>query len=195
MKLRLTKGKLAAAGIATALAIGGGASIAAASGPDTAATSTTATSDQVGADQADSGQADGETADGPDGGPGSEQDAADPTFTGTVPAPAATEVPDGQEAAGSDGAEQAALQALATVTQAQAEQAALAAVPGSVTETDLDAENGYVVYSVEVNGADGTVTEVTVDAGNGSVLAQQAGQAHDPADAPDQPEGAGDPQD
>ncbi|SDO33547.1 Peptidase propeptide and YPEB domain-containing protein [Klenkia soli] len=195
MKLRLSKGQLAAAGIATALVVGGGASIAAASGPDTASAPITASAAQVGTDQTDSAQSDGETADGADGGPGSEQDAADPTFTGTVPAPAATEVPDGQESAGSDSAEQAALQALATVTQSQAEQAALAAVPGSVTETDLDAEGGYVVYSVEITGADGTVTEVAVDAGDGSVLAQQAGEANDPADTADQPEGANDPQD
>jgi len=192
MKLRLSKGQLAAASIATALVVGGGASIAAAaSGPATITGSASA----VQIDAQDSGQTDGETADGADGGPGSEQDAADPTFTGTVPAPAATEVPDGQESAGSDAAEQAALQALATVTQAQAEQAALAAVPGTVTETDLDAESGFVVYSVEVTGAGGAVTEVTVDAGDGSVLAQQAGDANDPADAPDQPEGANDPLD
>ena len=62
------------------------------------------------------------------------------------------------------------------------------------TETrDLDNENGFVVYSVEVNGTDGTVTEVTVDAGNASVLAQQAQDASDPADAPDQSDGADDP--
>ncbi|MCO7218384.1 PepSY domain-containing protein [Klenkia sp. PcliD-1-E] len=184
MKLRLTKKSLAAAGLATAVIVGGGASIAAASGPD----GDTATA-------SDTAQTDGETADGADGGPGSEQDAADPTFTGSVPAPATTEVPDGQETSGSDAAEKAALEALATVTQTQAEQAAVAAVPGTVSETDLDSESGFVVYSVEVTGADGTVTEVTVDAGNGTVLAQQAGDAGDPADGADQPEGPNDPQD
>ena len=138
MKLRLSKGKLAAAGIATALVVGGGASIAAASGPDTASTPITASAVQIGTDQTDGAQSDGEAADGADGGPGSGQDGADPNFTGTVPAPADAEVPDGQESAASDSAEQATLQALATVTQAQAEQAALAAVPGSVTEADMD---------------------------------------------------------
>jgi uncharacterized membrane protein YkoI len=64
-----------------------------------------------------------------------------------------------------------------------------------VAEPDLDNENGWVVYSVEVNGTDGTVTEVTVDAGNGAVLAQQAQDASDPADSADQPEGPGDEQD
>jgi hypothetical protein len=101
----------------------------------------------------------------------------------------------------SDGQEKAALQALATVSPSQAEQAALSAVPGSVAETDLNAENGFVVYSVEVNGAAGTVTEVTVDAGNAgnagnaTVLAQQAQDVGDKADTPDEPESAGDQQD
>jgi uncharacterized membrane protein YkoI len=112
-----------------------------------------------------------------------------------VAAPAETEQADGQETAASDSAEKAALQALATVSQSQAEQAALAAVPGTVAETDLDAENGFVVYSVEVNAADGAVTEVTVDAGTATVLAQSAQDANDPADAADQPESAGDAQD
>ncbi|SDY49707.1 Peptidase propeptide and YPEB domain-containing protein [Modestobacter sp. DSM 44400] len=112
-------------------------------------------------------------------------------------APAETEQADGQETSAIDSAEKAALEALATVSQPQAEQAALAAVPGNVAETDLDAENGFVVYSVEVNGANGTVTvtEVTVDAGNGQVLAQQVQDASDSADSPDQPESAGDAQD
>jgi uncharacterized membrane protein YkoI len=179
MDLRRHKAKLATAGVLAAVAVGSGASIAAA-GPDSTATPA-----------ADQQQADGEHADGP----GSEEDAQDPAFTGTVPAPAETEQPDGQETPDGGGQEQAALQSLATVSQQQAEQAALAAVPGTVAETDLDAENGFVVYSVEINGPDGTVTEVVVDAGSGQVLAQQAQDAGDPADAADQPEQPGDPQD
>jgi hypothetical protein len=160
MNLRQTKTRLALTGAVAALLIGGGVSIAAASGP----TSTPAN--------------------------GNEQGGTDPTFTGSVRAPA--EQADGQETAGSDNQEQAALQSLATVPQAQAEAAALSAVPGSIAGTDLSNENGFVVYNVEVNAADGTVTEVTIDAGNASVLAQQAQEASDPADAPDAPESAGD---
>jgi uncharacterized membrane protein YkoI len=171
VNLRLTKSKLAATGVLAALVVGGGASIAAAAGNGPA--SSTA---------ADSATADTEQNDGADGGPGSEQEAADPTFTGSVAAPAETEQADGQENAASDSAEKAALQAVATVSQSQAEQAALAAVPGTVAGTDLDAENGFVVYSVEINATDGTVTEVTVDAGNATVLAQQAGEAGDAQD-------------
>ncbi len=176
MNLEIDKRKLVAAGALTAVLVGGGASIAAASDRGSAPATHSAAAGEH--------EPDGETADGPDGGPGSEQEDQDPTFTGTVAAPAETEQADGQEGAGSHDQEQAALQALATLTPQQAEDAALAAVPGTVTETDLDNENGWVVFSVEVNGSDGTVTEVVIDAGSGAVLAQQAQGAGDPADAP-----------
>ena len=195
MKLRLTKTRVTVAAVAVAAVIGGGASIAAASSDATTTGSTEISTDAGHSDgetadgtdggpgsAADGEQADGESQDGPDGGPGSDQEEADPSFTGSVPAPAETEVPDGQETSDDDAGEQAALAALATVTPSQAEQAALATVPGTVAETDLDSENGFVVYSVEVNGTDGTVTEVTVDAGSGEVLAQQAQDATDPQD-------------
>jgi hypothetical protein len=160
MNLSQRKAKLAAAGVLAAIAVGGGASIAAAAG---AAAAPPPVADQQ--------PTDGEQAGGPDGGPGSQEE--DPAITGSVPAPGEAEQPDGQETGQSDTQEQAALQQLATVTQQQAEQAALAAVPGTVQQTDLDAENGSVVYSVEVRSADGTVTEVVVDAGTGQPLAQQ----------------------
>jgi len=69
--------------------------------------------------------------------------------------------------------EAAALQTKATISAADAEQAALAANPGTtVVKTELDNENGVLVYSVELsNGMD-----VKVDAGNGKVLhTEQAG--------------------
>lgn len=171
MNLHLSKRRLAVVG-ALAVALGGGATIAAASSDTPSTTPTTAADEQ---------RADGE------------QQGGDPAYTGTVAAPA--EQADGQEGAGSEDQEKAALQKLATVSQKQAEQAAVAAVPGTVTETDLGNENGFVVYSVEVNGTDGSVTEVTVDAGDASILAQQGQGADDPADAPDAAEGQHDPQD
>jgi uncharacterized membrane protein YkoI len=180
MKLHLSKRRLAVVGV-LAVALGGGATIAAASS-DTPSSSTASA-------------ADGEHEDGQDGGPGSEQETDDPTFTGTVAAPAETEQADGQKGAGAEDQEQAALEKLATVSTEQAGDAARAAVPGTVAETDLGNENGFVVYSVEINGSDGSVTEVTVDAGDGTVLAKQAQGADDPADAPDAPEGADDAQD
>ena len=61
----------------------------------------------------------------------------------------------------------------ATVTQSQAEQAAIAKVPGKVVVAELGDENGNVVWQVEVTATDGTSHEVMVDAGNGTVLASQ----------------------
>jgi|tagenome__1003787_1003787.scaffolds.fasta_scaffold20841352_1 hypothetical protein len=88
----------------------------------------------------------------------------DPEFTGSLPAPAETEQSDRDEAA--------SLQALATTSQSQAEATALAAVPGTVAGSELETDEGFVVYQVSVTQADGTVIEVTVDAGNGTVLTQ-----------------------
>lgn len=63
--------------------------------------------------------------------------------------------------------EAGALQAQAKISASDAESAALAANPGaSVTKSELDNENGALVYSVELsNGSD-----VKVDAGTGQVL-------------------------
>jgi len=75
------------------------------------------------------------------------------------------------------------LASLATATQDQAVQAALAAFPGTtVLSSDLDNENGCLVYGIQLdNGAD-----VKVDAGNGVMLYADTG-----ADSgTDQPEGA-----
>jgi len=63
------------------------------------------------------------------------------------------------------------LATLATVTPDEAEAAALAAVPGTVIEVELDDENGGVVYEVEIDTDSGRV-EVMVDAGNASILHQ-----------------------
>ena len=67
----------------------------------------------------------------------------------------------------SEAEESAALLAKAFVGAADTEAVALAANPDtSVVETELDNENGVLVYSVELsNGSD-----VKVDAGNGQIL-------------------------
>lgn len=168
MKPGLSKHKLAAVGGVAAVLVGGGISIAAASPDSAPAPASSAAADEAGGEGAD------------------EQD---PSYTGSVTAPAE---PDGQEVAGDETQEEAALQPLATVTPQEAEQAAVAAVPGTVAQTHLGNENGFVVYSVEINAKDGTVTEVVVDAGNGDVLAQQAADGEESAD---QPEGPNDVQD
>ena len=68
---------------------------------------------------------------------------------------------------------------LAKVDWAAAEAAALDTVPGEVRETELENENGFVVYEVEVAGDDGKLHEVVVDAGNGEVLAQETEENED----------------
>jgi hypothetical protein len=65
----------------------------------------------------------------------------------------------------------------ATISAADAETAVLAANPGTtVVKTELDDENGCLVYAVELsNGSD-----VKVDAGNGTILyTEQAGADHE----------------
>lgn len=106
-------------------------------------------------------------------------DEQDSSYVGSIPAPnESTEGAEGSEGAeGAEGAkdtaESAALASLATITPDEAAAAALKAVPGTVTDTQLEDENGYVVYGVYVTAADGSFTEVKIDAGNGSMLAQE----------------------
>jgi len=122
----------------------------------------------------------------PGSGVGTAAEEQDPTYVGSVMAPTEagedTETAEGtgSEGTGSEGAdspkaeadESKALQPLATVTADGATAAALAAVPGTAGSTELENENGYVVYGVEITTPDGTITDVKVDAGNGKVLAQ-----------------------
>jgi uncharacterized membrane protein YkoI len=86
------------------------------------------------------------------------------------------------------------LQELAKIDQSTAEQAALEAVPGTVKQTDLENENGYVVYDVEVAGNDGKTHDVKVDAGNGDILHQQVDGPDGPGDTEDA-DGSGDTED
>ena len=47
---------------------------------------------------------------------------------------------------------------------------ALGAVPGSVTEAELEDEDGVIVWEMEILAEDGKEYEVTIDANSGSVL-------------------------
>lgn len=72
----------------------------------------------------------------------------------------------------SEADEAAALQANATITAVEAEAAALAANPGAtVIKTELDNENGALVYSVELSNGN----DVKVDAGTATILHTDAG--------------------
>jgi len=98
-----------------------------------------------------------------------------PSYTGSIP------VDQAQYEGVSEADEAAALQGKATISAADAEAAALAANPGAtVVQTELDNENGMLVYSVELSSG----LDVKVDAGNGSVLhTEQGGEDNESAEA------------
>lgn len=108
-------------------------------------------------------------------------DTQDPSYTSSVTAPEGSE-------SQSEADEATALKGLATITADQARDAALAAVPGKPGDVELDNENGNVVWSVEVTGADGMVTDVKVDAGNGNVLVQETDDESEGDEANEGPE-------
>jgi uncharacterized membrane protein YkoI len=89
-----------------------------------------------------------------------------PHFKGSIAAPQ-------EKDQGNEAAESKQLQRLATIDQATAEQAALKAVPGTVKKTELENEDGFVVYGVEIAGNDGKTYDVKVDAGNAKVLQRE----------------------
>ncbi|MBU1660436.1 MAG: PepSY domain-containing protein [Chloroflexi bacterium] len=125
---------------------------AAETGPDTD------TIDEQCGEQVEDGQPDGAEDTGPD--------VQDPSYSGSIA------VDQAQTEGMSETDETAALQGKAVITAAEAEAAALDANPGaSVVTTELDNENGTLVYSVELdNGAD-----VKVDAGNAAILFTDSG--------------------
>lgn len=90
----------------------------------------------------------------------------DPAYTGSIA------VDESKTAQMTDAEEAAALAGQAKITSEQAQAAALAANPGAtVTKAEIDNENGWLVYSVQLsNGLD-----VKVDAGNGAVLHTDTG--------------------
>lgn len=59
---------------------------------------------------------------------------------------------------------------MAKISLDSAVNAALKAAPGKVVKAELENENGYLVYGVEIAKADRQIVDVKVDAGNGKVL-------------------------
>jgi hypothetical protein len=59
---------------------------------------------------------------------------------------------------------------MAKISMDSAINAALQAVPGKVIRTELENENGYLLYDVEIVKADRQIADVKIDAGNGKVL-------------------------
>ena len=120
------------------------------------------------------------------------EDQEESSVNGSVKAPA--EQDEGQEnEAVEDQQEQAEdrqIEGLAKIDQAEAEKAALDAVPGTVEDAELGDENGYVVWELEVTADDGSTHDILVDAGNGKVLAQGADEENEGAEANEPSEGA-----
>ena len=81
------------------------------------------------------------------------------------------EVDTGEEAESADGKEVAPTGTLA-ITADEAQTAALTAYSGTILQTELDDENGQLVYSVEFDGG----VDVKVDAMTGEVLGTETGQ-------------------
>ena len=69
--------------------------------------------------------------------------------------------------------------ALAKLTLDQAVAKALDAVQGNVLKTELESENGFLVYGVEVVTPEKAIVDVKVDAGSGKVLAMDRDEADD----------------
>ncbi|GGT06518.1 hypothetical protein GCM10010207_00890 [Streptomyces atratus] len=67
----------------------------------------------------------------------------------------------------------------ARVDVGDATAAAVGAVPGTVTEAELDDEDGGPVWELDVYGSDKVWHDVTVDAGNGKVLGKHVSDDND----------------
>ncbi|MBI3753498.1 MAG: PepSY domain-containing protein [Deltaproteobacteria bacterium] len=59
---------------------------------------------------------------------------------------------------------------MAKISLDSAVNASLQAAPGKVLKVELENENGYLVYGVEIVKADRRIADVKVDAGSGKVL-------------------------
>jgi uncharacterized membrane protein YkoI len=99
--------------------------------------------------------------------------------TQTAPTPAAQSqtAPAAKEKKGeaNEQAESAALASQAKITVDQAKSAALAQFPGgTVKQTELEDENGTIVYGVELTDSAGKSQDVKVDATSGKVLKVEA---------------------
>jgi hypothetical protein len=67
-------------------------------------------------------------------------------------------------------ADEAGFAQMAKIPMNSAINAALKQIPGKVLRAELENENGYLVYGVEIVKADQQIVDVKVDAGNGRIL-------------------------
>jgi len=85
-----------------------------------------------------------------------------------------------------------AMAARAKITSSEAARIAQTALPGKVIETQLDDENGYLVWEVEVIGDQGQEAQLKIDAGDGRLLAVEAGEQGEHEGASDRKDRDGD---
>lgn len=62
---------------------------------------------------------------------------------------------------------------LAKISMERAVEIASASIPGTPIEAELEAEDGFLVYEIELSTGAHAKTEVTIDAGNGNILKQE----------------------
>lgn len=60
------------------------------------------------------------------------------------------------------------------LTEDQAIEIALAEVPGTVQDTELEREDGVMVFEIEILATDGTEMEVEIDANTGTIIEVEA---------------------
>lgn len=114
--------------------------------------------------------------------PTPKQEAQDPNLNGSIQFP--------EDESASEADEAKTLGDLAKVSSADAEKAALAAVPGgTVLGSALENDNGSVIYEVDMTDTNGKSIEVKVDAGNGAVLSQESTDETEVEDASEGSEG------
>jgi uncharacterized membrane protein YkoI len=68
------------------------------------------------------------------------------------------------------GNDEARYAGMAKVSLDEAVKAALQSVPGQILKVELEDEDGYLVYGVEIAKADKQIADVKIDAGNGKLL-------------------------
>ena len=101
-------------------------------------------------------------------------------------APAAGEQGKKEQGEANEQAESAALASQAKITEAQANATALGQFPGgTVKKTELDSENGTVIYSVHVTDSAGKTQEAKVDATTGKLLPAEAAEGPETPGAPE----------
>jgi hypothetical protein len=96
-----------------------------------------------------------------------------PAFAQNAPAQTTQEPPFACSIKVPAGTRDSGVKTLAKISEAQARQAAAAAVPGTVLRAEIENENGCAVYGVKIKSADTKIHDIKVDAGTGTVVHQE----------------------